>query len=105
MTFAAHLARSGRPTRVPRLAFVAAIAALCVALNSRPTLAYSVLAHESVVDSAWDALIAPMLKARFPNADTAAITQARAYAYGGSVVQDLGYYPFGSHFFTNLLHY
>ena len=31
--------------------------------------------------------------------------RARAFAYGGSVIQDLGYYPFGSHFFSNLLHY
>jgi hypothetical protein len=37
--------------------------------------------------------------------DTWALLEARAYAYGGSVIQDLGYYPFGSHFFTNLLHY
>ena len=33
------------------------------------------------------------------------ITTSRAFAYGGSVIQDLGYYPFGSHFFTNVLHY
>jgi len=87
------------------VAFLGTIAALCITLYSRPIHAYSVLAHESVIDSAWDDLIAPMLRARFPRADAAAITEARAYAYGGSVVQDLGYYPFGSHFFTNLLHY
>ena len=33
------------------------------------------------------------------------LEQARAYAYGGSLIQDLGYYPFGSHFFSNLVHY
>ncbi len=58
-----------------------------------------------MIDGAWDALIAPMLKARFGTADAAAIMNARAFAYGGSAVQDLGYYPFGSHFFTDLLHY
>ena len=58
-----------------------------------------------MIDTAWDGVIAPMLKARFANADAAAIKNARAYAYGGSVMPDMGYYPFGSHFFTNLLHY
>ena len=67
--------------------------------------AYSVLSHESMVDSAWDELIVPMLRARFRGADAIAIKNARAFAYGGSVIQDLGYYPFGSHFFTNLVHY
>jgi hypothetical protein len=66
---------------------------------------YSVLAHETLVDSAWDTVIVPMLKARFGNVDVNAINEARAYAYGGAVMPDMGYYPFGSHFFTNLLHY
>jgi hypothetical protein len=74
-------------------------------LLARPAFAYSVLAHESMVDAAWDNVIAPMLKARFGAADAAALKSARAYAYGGSVMPDMGYYPFGSHFFTNLLHY
>ena len=58
-----------------------------------------------MVDAAWDDVIAPMLKARFGAASADAIKSARAYAYGGSVMPDMGYYPFGSHFFTNLLHY
>ncbi len=58
-----------------------------------------------MVDAVWDDVIAPMLKARFPGADADGISSARAYAYGGSVMPDMGYYPFGSHFFTNLLHY
>ncbi|HKC57667.1 MAG TPA: zinc dependent phospholipase C family protein [Vicinamibacterales bacterium] len=74
-------------------------------LLARPAPAYSVLAHESMVDAAWDDVIAPMLKARFGAASADAIKTARAYAYGGSVTPDMGYYPFGSHFFTNLLHY
>ena len=74
-------------------------------LLPRPAFSYSVLAHESLVDSAWDTVIVPMLKARFATADTNAINEARAYAYGGSVMPDMGYYPFGGHFFTNLLHY
>jgi len=74
-------------------------------LAPRPAGAYSVLAHESNIDALWDAKIRPLLLARYPRTSAAALTQARAYAYGGSVIQDLGYYPFGSAFFTNLLHY
>jgi len=74
-------------------------------LLPRAAFSYSVLAHETLVDSAWDTVIVPMLKARFGNVDVKAIDEARAYAYGGAVMPDMGYYPFGSHFFTNLLHY
>jgi hypothetical protein len=66
--------------------------------------AYSVLAHEAVIDAAWDNDIAPLLRQRFPSVSAEAIRKARAYAYGGSLIQDLGYYPFGSHLFTNLAH-
>jgi hypothetical protein len=67
--------------------------------------AYSVLAHESNVDAVWDDAIRPLLLKRFPRATAQEIAEARAFAYGGSVIQDLGYYPFGSHFFSNLVHY
>jgi hypothetical protein len=71
----------------------------------RPAAAYSVLAHEANIDALWDNAIAPMLRARFPAASPEQIQEARGYAYGGCVIQDLGYSPFGSHFFSNLLHY
>jgi len=71
----------------------------------QPAAAYSVLAHEANIDALWDGTIAPMLRARFPDASPDQILEARGYAYGGCVIQDLGYYPFGSHFFSNLLHY
>ena len=74
-------------------------------LAPRSAGAYSVLAHESNIDALWDAEIRPLLLARFPRTPASALTAARAYAYGGSVIQDLGYFPFGSRFFTNLLHY
>jgi zinc dependent phospholipase C len=74
-------------------------------LAPRPAAAYSVLAHEACVDALWDASIRPLLLRRYPRATEADLNAARAYAYGGSVIQDLGYYPFGSHFFTNLVHY
>jgi hypothetical protein len=83
---------------------VAALAAALLTL-ARPCAGYSVLAHETMVDTVWDSSIAPLLAQRYPRATAADIEQARAYAYGGSVIQDLGYYPFGSHLFTNLVHY
>jgi Zinc dependent phospholipase C len=70
-----------------------------------PGSAYSVLAHEAMIDAAWADQLAPMLRQRFPTASAEAVAGARAYAYGGSLIQDLGYYPFGSHFFTDLVHY
>ena len=72
---------------------------------ARPAGAYSVLAHESNVDAVWDDGIVPVLKRRFPRTTKDELAEARAYAYGGCVIQDLGYYPFGNHFFSDLLHY
>lgn len=83
----------------------AALTIAVVILLAPPSHAYSVLAHESMVDSAWDDVIAPLLKRRFPQTTKDDLLAARAFAYGGSVVPDLGYYPFGSHLFTNLVHY
>jgi hypothetical protein len=68
-------------------------------------IAYSVLAHEANVDAAWDSAIAPLLRERFPGTTPEELTHARAFAYGGCIIQDLGYYPFGSHLFSNLVHY
>lgn len=67
--------------------------------------AYSVLSHEELIDVAWDSDIRPALLERFPSATAEEIQTAHAYAYGGSVIQDLGYYPLGNREFTNLLHY
>jgi hypothetical protein len=90
--------------RVIRLA-VAMVVAAALLGAAREARGYSVLAHESNVDALWAAEIRPLLARRFPRASAADLAAARAYAYGGSVIQDLGYYPFGSHFFSNLLHY
>jgi hypothetical protein len=67
--------------------------------------AYSVLTHEAIIDSTWDSAIKPLLLKRFPAATVDELTQAHAFAYGGCIIQDLGYYPFGSKFFSNLTHY
>jgi hypothetical protein len=71
----------------------------------REAAGYSVLTHEANVDALWDSSIQPLLARKFPRATREQLKHARAFAYGGSVIQDLGYYPFGSHFFSNLLHY
>jgi hypothetical protein len=78
---------------------------ICLLLPARPVSAYSVLAHEANIDALWDSRIAPLLKLRFPHATHQDLVDARAFAYGGSVLQDIGYYPFGSHLFSNLMHY
>jgi hypothetical protein len=67
--------------------------------------AYSVLSHEALIDSAWEMSIRPLLVKRFPNATNDELRQAHGFAYGGSIIQDIGYYPHGSHFFSDLLHY
>jgi zinc dependent phospholipase C len=88
-----------------RRRLVAAVVIAMLFVAPPPARAYSVLAHEANIDALWDAGIRPLLARRFPRATAAEIREARAYAYGGSVIQDLGYYPFGNHFFSNLLHY
>ncbi|MGH9500079.1 MAG: zinc dependent phospholipase C family protein [Terriglobales bacterium] len=67
--------------------------------------AYAVLAHEAIIDSVWDANIRPLLLRRFPDATAAQIKEAHGYAYGGAIIQDMGYYPHGSFFFSDLTHY
>ncbi len=67
--------------------------------------AYSVLTHEQVVDLLWKDDIEPLLMKRFPTANADDLRKAHAFAYGGSLVQDMGYYPFGNKFFSDLTHY
>src|ERR1700741_2558512 len=84
--------------------FIVLAAALLLA-HPRQDSAYSVLAHEAAIDVVWDTAIAPLLTQRHGKLSQARLNEARSYAYGGSVIQDLGYYPFGNKFFSNLLHY
>ncbi len=67
--------------------------------------AYSVLTHEEIVDLLWTDQIRPLLLKRYPGLSEDQIREAHAYAYGGAVIQDLGYYPFGSRQFSDLVHY
>ena len=69
------------------------------------TAAYAVLSHEAIVDSVWGTSIRPLLLQRFPGATSDEIKEAHGYAYGGAIIQDLGYYPHGSFFFSDLTHY
>jgi len=77
----------------------------CIVGCALPSRSYSVLTHEQIVDLAWQDQIRPLLLKRFPQATPDDIKQAHAYAYGGSMVQDMGYYPFGKKYFSDLVHY
>jgi hypothetical protein len=89
-----------------RLRLLAALTlAACLAIGSRPAQAYSVLTHEQLIDLTWDTSIVPLLKSRYPTITPAELEHARAYAYGGCVIQDIGYYPFGDQNFSDLTHY
>jgi hypothetical protein len=66
---------------------------------------YAVLAHQALIDTTWESHVKPLLKAKFPDATEEELSAAQAYAYGGSIIQDLGYYPHGSPFFSDLTHY
>jgi len=93
-----------RRIRIKRgLSAVLALVLLCSIADS--TLGYSVLTHEAIVDSLWDQEIKPLLLERFPAASPDELREAHGYAYGGAIIQDLGYYPFGSKFFSDLTHY
>jgi hypothetical protein len=91
--------------RLAKLMTVATVMIGALLLRVPDASAYSVLAHEANIDALWDSGIRPLLVRRYPRTTREELLTARAFAYGGSVIQDLGYYPFGSHFFSNLLHY
>jgi hypothetical protein len=84
----------------------ALVLALCLSLAwPAQTAAYAVLAHEAIIDSAWDTNIRPLLLKRFPQSSPEELKEAHGYAYGGAIIQDMGYYPHGNHFFSDLTHY
>src|ERR1700736_6060065 len=78
---------------------------LLVLMCGSGSLAYSVLTHEQIVDLVWTDQLSPLLLKRFPTLTEDQLKVAHGYAYGGAVIQDLGYYPFGSVEFSNLVHY
>ncbi len=82
------------------------LAAVIAAAALAPSLyGYSVLSHEAIVDALWDIQLKPVLLARFPKATPEELKKAHGFAYGGAIIQDLGYYPHGSKEFSDLTHY
>ena len=93
------------PTFGASLAFRGGMLLLVVLMCNVSSPAYSVLTHEEIVDLLWASEIKPLLLQRYPGLSEEQIREAHAYAYGGAVIQDLGYYPFGSTEFSDLVHY
>jgi hypothetical protein len=84
---------------------LAALSLIIMLGSPCPVRGYSVLTHEAIIDTLWIDTIQPVLLMRFPTSSDEQLREAYAYAYGGCLIQDLGYYPFGSHFFSDLTHY
>jgi hypothetical protein len=95
-----NILQSGRGAIGLALVFI-----LLLGAASQTCAAYSVLTHEEIIDLAWKDTLVPLLKKRFPAAGDDDLKKAHAFAYGGSLVQDMGYYPFGSKEFSDLTHY
>lgn len=98
------------PPRLPRALiaqrrFISSALLVLLLVPPPPAHAYSVLSHEQVVDLAWKDHAVPLLRRRYPDITPEQIKEAHAYAYGGAIIQDIGYYPFGSHVLSDLLHY
>jgi hypothetical protein len=91
-------------TRLPHL-WQALFAVVFIVGLAQMSGAYSVLTHEEVVDLLWKDDIQPLLRKRFPAATEDDLKRAHAFAYGGSLIQDMGYYPFGNKYFSDLTHY
>jgi hypothetical protein len=81
------------------------VGALCLTISPIVSKAYSVLTHEAIVDASWEKSIVPLLKLKYAGTSDSALLTAHAYAYGGAIAPDMGYVPFGSKLFTDLVHY
>jgi zinc dependent phospholipase C len=86
-------------------AFMVLLLAFFVLLVKAPSRGYSILTHEQVVDLLWESNLKPLLLKRYPQSTAEQLRQAHAYAYGGCLIQDMGYYPGGNKFFSDLVHY
>jgi hypothetical protein len=91
------------PMRNPIRAMLAAL--LVVFCFSHVCNAYSILTHEEIVDLLWADQIKPLLMQKYPSATEDELRKAHAYAYGGCLIQDMGYYPFGNQMFSDMVHY
>ena len=79
--------------------------AILLLLTASKVGAYAVLAHQAEIDVVWESHLKPLLHKKYPGASEEALDGAEAYAYGGAIIQDLGYYPYASRFFSDLAHY
>ena len=93
--------RCGVPTRVA----ACFLAAMALFVFPEMSAGYSVQTHEQLIDLTWKSSIQPFLLKRYSTLTDGQLREAHAYAYGGSAIQDLGYYPFGNAFFSDLTHY
>ncbi|MGD0842031.1 MAG: zinc dependent phospholipase C family protein, partial [Candidatus Acidiferrales bacterium] len=90
---------------IRRITAVFAAILLVLAFFPARSDAYAVLAHEALIDATWQDGIRPLLLARFPAATGDDLRVAHGYAYGGAIIQDMGYYPHGSRAFSDIVHY
>jgi len=81
------------------------VVAVLICALTQPCAGYSVLTHEEIVDLLWADYITPLLLQKYPGTSADGLRIAHSYAYGGCLIQDLGYYPFGNRFFSDLVHY
>src|SRR5215470_11263332 len=86
-------------------AFAILLAGLLLGVNQPKSEAYSVMSHQAIIDAVWASDLKPAIQKRYPNATAEEIDRGQAYAYGGAIIQDLGYYPYGNRFFSELTHY
>ncbi|NYF90117.1 hypothetical protein HDF08_002184 [Edaphobacter lichenicola] len=103
-----HTSQKGPTPITPthrRSALLRTITLLALFLTAIPAVPYSVQTHQELIDLAWKQSIRPLLLKKFPTLTEAQLQEAHAYAYGGSAIQDFGYYPFGNAFFSDLTHY
>jgi hypothetical protein len=94
-----------RLIKLLRLTFVAFLTSSLALLSPVQCSAYAVLAHEAIIDTTWDTNLKPLLLKRFPESTPEELRKAHGYAYGGAIIQDMGYYPHGTHFYSDLTHY
>lgn len=81
------------------------VATILFVLIACTSYSYSVLTHEALIDVNWEKVLLPLLKQKYPHSTEAEFKEAHAYAYGGAVAPDMGYFPRGSRLFTDLIHY
>jgi len=87
------------------ISILPALSAWLILFLGQSANAYGILTHQQIIDSSWESTIVPLLLSRYASMSPEQLRRAHAYAYGGSVIQDLGYYPFSNGFFSDLTHY